>query len=242
MVFCTKCKEHKLERFFYKSKATKNGLQTQCIKCKKTYLNQNAEEIKQRIKEYQSARADKYKEYSKRYHNDNKDIVNAKRREYYKLNTDKKKEYQEINNDRIKTRRKEYYNKNRERLIKKSTKYTTNRRNSDPLYRFSCNIRTLIQKSFTRNQTKKYHKQSKTAELLGCTIPELRDHLERQFQPGMTWENHGFYGWHVDHRIPISSATTQEEVEKLCHYTNLQPLWAKENLEKSDKINIDTTR
>jgi hypothetical protein len=52
----------------------------------------------------------------------------------------------------------------------------------------------------------------------------------------MSWDNYGFYGWHIDHVIPLSSAKTEEEVYKLCHYTNLQPLWAEDNLKKGSKI------
>jgi hypothetical protein len=60
--------------------------------------------------------------------------------------------------------------------------------------------------------------------------------LEKQFISGMTWENYGYYGWHVDHKIPLASAKTKEELIKLCHYTNLQPLWMDENLSKGAKI------
>jgi hypothetical protein len=71
---------------------------------------------------------------------------------------------------------------------------------------------------------------------VGCTPQELKEHLEKQFKEGMTWDNHGMYGWHIDHIIPLSSATTEEELYKLCHFTNLQPLWAEENLSKGNRI------
>ena len=65
---------------------------------------------------------------------------------------------------------------------------------------------------------------------------QLKDHLEKQFTSGMNWNNNTLHGWHVDHIIPLSSAKTLDDVERLCHYTNLQPLWAKDNILKSDKI------
>jgi hypothetical protein len=77
-------------------------------------------------------------------------------------------------------------------------------------------------------------KTNKTFEIVGCTPEFLKEHLEKQFVDGMTWENRG--EWHIDHKIPLSSAKTEEELYKLCHYTNLQPLWAEENLKKGNKI------
>lgn len=74
-------------------------------------------------------------------------------------------------------------------------------------------------------------------ELLGTTISEVRNHLENQFRDGMTWENHG--EWHIDHRRPLASFNLleKEEQKKAFHYTNLQPLWAKENLSKGARVN-----
>jgi len=74
--------------------------------------------------------------------------------------------------------------------------------------------------------------------LIGCSPEFLKEYLEQKFTEGMSWENYGLYGWHIDHVIPLSSVDTEEEIYKLCHYTNLQPLWAEENLKKSNKILI----
>ena len=71
---------------------------------------------------------------------------------------------------------------------------------------------------------------------MGCSIESLISHLESQFKDGMSWDNYGYYGWHIDHIIPLSSVSSEDEVYKLCHYTNLQPLWAEDNLKKSNKI------
>jgi hypothetical protein len=76
-----------------------------------------------------------------------------------------------------------------------------------------------------------------SVKFLGCSILELKEHLESKFQPGMTWENHGLKGWHVDHIMPISKfdLTNVDEFKKVCHYTNLQPLWASDNIRKGNK-------
>ena len=78
-------------------------------------------------------------------------------------------------------------------------------------------------------------KKNKTFDIVGCTPEFLKEHLENQFVNGMSWENYGYHGWHIDHKIPLSSAKTEEEIYKLYHYTNLQPLWAEDNLKKSNK-------
>jgi hypothetical protein len=89
-------------------------------------------------------------------------------------------------------------------------------------------------KTALKNNSKSLH----TMELIGCSIKELKEHLEKQFKPGMTWNNHGLYCWHIDHIIPCCNfdLTKIEEQKKCFHYTNLQPLWAKENLTKNKKI------
>lgn len=80
-------------------------------------------------------------------------------------------------------------------------------------------------------------KAAKTSELIGCSLLELRLHLEKQFRPGMTWENWSPTGWHVDHIRPCASFDlTDPAQQKLCfHYSNLQPLFAEENLRKGAK-------
>ena len=74
-------------------------------------------------------------------------------------------------------------------------------------------------------------------DILGCTLEEYRDYLESKFQPGMTWENHTRDGWHIDHILPLKeSEMPEEEKLKRLHYTNTQPLWAKDNISKGNKI------
>lgn len=74
-------------------------------------------------------------------------------------------------------------------------------------------------------------------ELVGCSLPELRQYLERQFKPEMTWENYGFYGWHIDHVRPLAEFDLRDPAQQQIafHFSNLQPLWAKDNLSKGSK-------
>lgn len=164
------------------------------------------------------------------------------KKQYRKVHSEKIKHYNELNKERTKQWRKKnsvklkeaariYYDNNRDKIRSSKREYTRNRRNFSPLFKFSENVRKLIGNSFKFSKGQK--KGKKTETMLGCTIPELREHLAKQFKDGMTFENHG--QWHIDHRIPLASAKTQEEVEKLCHYTNLQPLWASDNIRKGNK-------
>ena len=109
--------------------------------------------------------------------------------------------------------------------------YRKEKLNTDPFFKMKANIRGLIRNAFTRRYTKK---SKKTIEILCCTFEEFKEHLEKQFTPEMNWNNQGSY-WHMDHIKPISLANSEEEVIKLNHYTNFQPLYWKDNLAKSNK-------
>jgi hypothetical protein len=109
-----------------------------------------------------------------------------------------------------------------------------NRRETDDIFKLKGDIRCLINKSFKRNSEGNYVKSNKTEFLLGCTLEEFIQYLESQFLEGMTLENHG--EWEMDHKIPLASVSTQEEIIKLNHYTNFQPLWRFDNRSKGAKM------
>lgn len=106
--------------------------------------------------------------------------------------------------------------------------YCSERRKTDIAFKLLGNLRNRIRQALVNE-----YKISTTVELLGCSIPQLRTHLEIQFQPGMSWENYG--EWHVDHKKPCAAFDlNRAEQQKECfHYTNLQPLWAEENERKN---------
>ena len=133
--------------------------------------------------------------------------------------------------EQINQKNKNWYENNREKRIKSTSNYTNERVKSDPLFKL---MRYLRSRTLRTLKSKKMHKTSSFKEYIGCTPNQLRDHVEVQFKKGMNWENQG--KWHIDHKIPLSSAKTANELYRLCHYSNLQPLWAHENLTKSDKV------
>jgi hypothetical protein len=102
----------------------------------------------------------------------------------------------------------------------------------DPFYRFGHNVGTLIRKTLRQGG---FSKNSRSHEILGCSFEFFKAYIEQRFLPGMSWENRS--EWHLDHIIPVSSAKTEKQLLKLNHYTNLRPLWAKDNLSKKNRVN-----
>jgi hypothetical protein len=92
-------------------------------------------------------------------------------------------------------------------------------------------------KTRIRMALKRKNKSTTIMNLTGCSVKELRLYLESKFKKGMSWDNYGYYGWHIDHIRPCASfdLSKPEEQAKCFHYTNLQPLWQKENMKKADK-------
>jgi hypothetical protein len=146
--------------------------------------------------------------------------------------SDYHKKYKQQNKEKILISNKNYREKNLEKILKYNSEYRKKRRNSDPFYNLISNIRSRIS---TFLKLKNISKNNNTFKIVGCTQEFLKEHIEKQFSEGMSWDLMGKH-IHIDHIIPLSSAKTEEEVYKLCHYTNLQPLWAKDNLKKSNKI------
>ena len=113
--------------------------------------------------------------------------------------------------------------------------YLNSKYKNDINFRLGTNLRNRLRRLL------KKEKSSKIAiKNLGCTIEELKNHLGSQFLPGMTWMNHGIFGWHIDHIIPLSyfDLTIEEHIKKACHYTNLQPLWSIDNIKKGGIKNV----
>ena len=160
--------------------------------------------------------SNKCKSCCKEYYQANKEYFKELNKEHYQANKEYKKEYRQTNKERIKENKKEYQR---------------NRRKTDPLYKMCGNLRSRTSTAF---KNKGYSKNTKTQKMLGVEWEIAKQHIERQFTKGMNWDNQG--QWHIDHKIPLASANNEEELIKLCHYTNLQPLWAKDNLSKKDKI------
>lgn len=139
----------------------------------------------------------------------------------------RKKTWEKNNPERVKESRKKGWEKNGKRISKE--KYE--KLKSNPKDYLKVLMRRRIRGILSSKNLKK---RVSSESIVGCSYSELKIYLESLFKDGMSWENQG--RWHIDHIIPLSSAKTEEEVYKLCHYSNLQPLWAKDNLKKSNKL------
>lgn len=171
------------------------------------------------------------KEYNRAYYLANKLKLDSKSKirskVWYETNKEKRKLYLEENPDKVKEWRKSYYLKNKEKLNKSQKQYHYSRLKTDIAYRLKCNLRRRLHKAVLG-----ITKSASTMELLDCTIDQLREYLQLKFTENMNWNNYG--NWHI---VPCAKFDlTDPAQQKTCfHYTNLQPLWAADNMAKGAK-------
>ena len=241
---CGKCKTEKEETEFNKFKHSKDGFSWSCKSCikvyKKEYYNLNKKFVDDKNKKWRDNNKEHSKEYRKKYYKLNKEYCDEKNKKWSNENKelvkDYNKKYRIKNKEKIKEYKKKYIEENKENIRKRYNKWEKNRRKTDYLFRLKQNLRSRTRGAF---KNKGYSKNTKTQDMLGVDWEVAKQHIERQFKKGMSWDNYG--EWHIDHIIPLASAKTPERLKQLCHYTNLQPLWAVDNLSKSDSINGQQT-
>ena len=178
----------------------------------------------------------KTKEYLKAYYSNpevkkrQKEYMEAWRQRPETIEREKKYNKAYIQIPEVKKRKLEH--KKTRKAKDKFNKYRNKRRLEDPGYKAIGNLRSGLNKLFRRKPS--MNKNLSTLKLIGCSREELKIHLEKQFRPGMNWENYNYNGWHIDHIIPLSTAKSFEEIveKKLMHFTNLQPLWRLDNQKK----------
>ena len=225
---CTKCNTTKSLDEFSNDKSYKNGKRPECKECRNAYIKSTKKQwIPQEnelIKCKHCLEEKLYTFFSKR----------GKQKPYQCKDCRNKNDLLKRNtgNNREEHNRKqrEYWSKNNEYLTAKKREILQKRRDTDPEY----NIRMCLHVRLNQAVSKKC---DNTMHIVGCSLKELMKYLESKFIEGMTWENHGLHGWHIDHIRPCCSFNLKdpEEQKKCFHYTNLQPLWAKDNLKKGGK-------
>lgn len=244
---CIKCEVEKELVEFHKNHKNKDGHINKCKSCVKEYQKLNRDKKKEYDMKYYESNKDKIAKQGEEYRQNNRDKIIDSSRKYYECNKDKiakqGKEYRKNNKERIneyqknyyeinKELKNEYYENNKERINKNTQKYYKNNKNTiqqknneynrikyekEPLYKLKINIKSCIRNSIVR---KGYKKTSRTHEILGCNFDELLEHLNDN-NYNFKFEDNLY---DIDHIIPLSSTTTEEEIYRLNHYTNLQLL------------------
>lgn len=214
---CKRCELTKSIECFSKQKTNKDGYKNICKTCVAEYGRKHREN-----------NLDKERERAKQYYQNNYES----RLEYRSKTRNKKnqyaKQYREKNKQLLSEKQKINYIKKKDIIRIKSREYYRKKITNDPMFKFKKDIQLLIRDAFRRKDLSKENKR--TIDILGCSIGEFKLYLESKFQPWMNWDNRGLYngaqnyGWDIDHIIPLKTAKTVEDIIKLNHYTNLQPL------------------
>lgn len=231
---CTNCLNEKEIFDFYTKNGKPNSQCKECIKIKVKRYRESLDKTKNKeyFKDYQENNKDKLKEYKRQNYLKNKEKIKERSKIHYENN---KEDHNKKSSERQKN--------NRDKRNSYLREYNLNKRKNEPLFRIKNNIRTTICASIKRCGYKKY---SKTYEILGCSYNDFIIYLESKFESWMSWENYGMYngelyfGWDIDHIVPVKSAKTEQEIININHYTNLQPLCSKINRDiKKDKLDYE---
>lgn len=229
IVKCSRCGADKEPSEFNKDKYLKNGLKSACRTCTKEMYKawSSSEQGQEYKKEYDKCRYDENVEYEK-----------ARAQKWREANPERYrrivKEWRERNPERIREmrRRRSEDPKRREAV----NAYYRKKRREDLNYRLAGSLRSRLRAATRAQLGGLSPKKGSAIENLGFPMKEFILYIEGLFQEGMSWENYG--EWHLDHVLPLSGfdLSDPEQVKKVCHYTNLQPLWAKENIRKGNCI------
>lgn len=220
---CTKCNEIKPKSEFGNHKNTKDRLQCHCKSCIKLNSKMFNKNNPNWSKNHYLSRQSYYKNKASERYRNNKEEISFKQSEYYFKNKTRIQEcYREwvsINKDKINS-------------------YNKERRSSNPSIKLANVLRSKLSTNIKRVNSLK---DKTSLNIVGMdSWEEFKIYIESQFEEGMNWDNYGIGAnnttWHIDHKIPISSAKTLEEVKKLNHYSNLRPMWGSDNIRKSNKM------
>lgn len=208
---CTKCGETKGLSEYYPQRAGRFGVTSRCKRCCSALAAE--------------------------YYEGNKDAVLERNSHWLEKNRDKHRaimgSWYTKNKEKVRANNQRWKDENPER-VKELSREAGRRRSKDKRHRFECAVKTSVRRGLLKGS--KFGRR--TFDLLGYTADDLRVHLENQFSPGMTWENHG--EWHIDHIIPLSAHNYETpddlDFKRAWALENLQPLWAFDNMSKKDRL------
>ena len=209
---CIKCQVEKPITEYHKWNQRTDGYRPECKSCRKLDSKKYYNKYRNSLIERQRKNREINPNYFLEYYKNNIEYFEK----YYINHTEHYKNWRTVNKDRLWKLRKQ-------------------RIKNDPELKILCNLRSYVSTKIRRFDGIKC---DKTVNLLGCSILDFRNHLQSKFQIGMTWENYGRKGWHIDHIKPCDSFNLKEESEqrKCFHFSNMQPMWAIDNLKKGCKF------
>lgn len=215
MKICIKCKDDKDIKEFYKKKDSKDGRSVICKPCHRAYTALHRDSKK-----------------ANKYYIDNKERILTKKKTNIVEIRKKDRIYYQDNIVKMRLKSKRYYERNKVEMNRKANIYVSRKYREDPIFRIKNLLRSRIRLAM---KSSGYKKSSRTEVILGIDYKSFIIYISSMFTEGMTLDKMGKH-IHIDHKIPLASAKTEEELIKLCHYTNLQPLWAEDNLKKGAKL------
>jgi hypothetical protein len=234
---CNKCKQFKDFECFSKDRSSKSGLYSRCKECTKLEtkhksIEQKAKENK-RSRQYKLKNKEKVKDTAKNWYLKNRDKVISRSKKKIYENYSRHLELQKKYNSNNKEKRKVYLENNKKLTNETKRKRENYRYKNDLNFKIRKSLRSRLNKAIIKN-----YKTGSAVDCLGISIEKFKIYLENRFVPGMRWDNWGkIDGWEIDHIKPLSlfDLSSLDELNKACHYTNLQPMWTKENRAKGNK-------
>jgi hypothetical protein len=240
---CSKCGVPKSLLEFSKSCKARDGLQHHCKLCHKDYREKNKSRILSNRKAYYKNNAERLREKSSLYYDSHRDLVRISRAVYRAKNRDvilEKKRADWVKHSTENKKKLKTYREDNKKILNEKRK---ERLRCDVEFKIKCSLRMRLS-SAVRKSIKGGSKSGSAVACLGIPIEHFKRYLESKFYPRsktgelMTWFNYGRSGWHIDHIVALSNFDLRDisQVRVACHYTNLQPLWCEDNLEKGYKL------
>jgi hypothetical protein len=240
MKICKKCGLTKPLELYGDNKTKIDGKSIYCKECERLrgieYRKKNPEKSKESSKKWRDNNVESYQNTINTYLEKNPHMVSKERIKIYRKDENfrkkynqKRKEYYQANIAQEREKSKKYYHENKQVLRKKNNVWKNEKRKNDGFFRMKINLRHRL-----RDYLIGESKGKRTKEIVGLDKMDFKLYIQNKFLDGMSWENYG--EWHLDHIKPLCSAKDNEEALLLNHYTNLQPLWAEDNLRKNRKL------
>jgi len=239
---CSKCGATKPMGEFYKDKQSKDGCRGDCKECQKArsaaWRAENPERHKKKLRDWYRKNVERAKEYQRRRRIEQPEEKRAELRRWYLNNTEKAKadakKWSMNNQHRVIKNLKRWQAKNPDK-VKEYSRISGTRRRSTPEGRLNAAMSRGMSVSLKGKKAGR-----RWENLVGYSVKEMKVHIERQFLPGMSWENYGRRGWHIDHIIPKSvfnyKSADDLDFGRCWSLKNLRPMWATENIRKGAKL------